>query len=110
MKKIFSIKIGGYLISILIILLIGVSYLMLGDRSFYMVRGSVIAFLVAAVILEYMSYRIRNVIDYFRNPLTIVMGVADSLKAENLPPGEREQLLFLKKTLDNMEKMYNEIT
>jgi len=110
MKKIFSIKIGGYLISILIILLIGVSYLMLGDRSFYMVRSSVIAFLVAAVILEYVSYRIRNVIDYFRNPLTIVMGVADSLKAENLPPGEREQLLFLKKTLDSMEKMYNEIT
>jgi len=110
MKKIFSIKIGGYLISILIILVIGVSYFMLGDRSFYMIRSSVISFLVAAVILEYVSYRIRNVIDYFRNPLTIVMGAADSLKAEGLPPREREQLLFLKKTLDSMEKMYNEIT
>jgi signal transduction histidine kinase len=110
MKKIFSIKIGGYLISILAILLVGISYFFLGDRSFYMVRGSIIAFLVATVILEYMSYRIRNVIDYFRNPLTIVMGVADSLKAENLPPKEREQLIFLKKTLDNMERMYNEIT
>lgn len=75
-----------------------------------MIRGSIISFLVAAVILEYMSYRIRNVIDYFRNPLTIVMGVADSLNAENLLPKEREQLIFLKKTLDNMERMYNEIT
>ncbi|MCC7572005.1 MAG: hypothetical protein KO464_01285 [Candidatus Methanofastidiosum sp.] len=110
MKKIFSIKIGGYLISVLVILLIGISYFLLGDRSFYMVRGSIIAFLVAAVILEYMSYRIRNVIDYFRNPLTIVMGVADALKPESLPSKEREQLLFLKKTLDNMERMYNEIT
>jgi len=110
MKKIFSIKIGGYLISILTILLVGVFYFLLGDRSFYIFRGSVITFLLAAVILEYMSYRIRNVIDYFRNPLTIVMGVADSLKAESLPPEEREQLLFLKKTLDNMGRMYNEIT
>lgn len=110
MKKIFSIKIGGYAISILAILIIGISYFLLGDRSFYMVRGSVIAFLVAAVILEYMSYRIRNLIDYFRNPLTIIMGVADSLKTEDLPPREREQLLFLKKTLDNMERMYNELT
>ena len=107
MKKIFSIKIDSYLISIL---LVGVFYFLLGDRSFYIVRVSVIAFLVAAVILEYMSYRIRNVIDYFRNPLTIVMGLADSLKAESLPSEEREQLLFLKKTLDDMERMYNEIT
>ena len=75
-----------------------------------MVRGSIIAFLVAAVILEYMSYRIRNIIDYFRNPLTIVMGVADSLKIDDLPVGQREQLLFLRKTLDNMERMYNELT
>ena len=75
-----------------------------------MLFRSIISFLVAAVILEYMSYRIRNVIDYFRNPLTIVMGVADSLNAENLLPKEREQLIFLKKTLDNMERMYNEIT
>ncbi|MDY1591279.1 MAG: hypothetical protein RBS85_03845 [Methanofastidiosum sp.] len=110
MKKIFSIKIGGYLISILIILIIGVSYFILGDRSFYVIRGSVIAFLVTAVILEYASYRIRNMIDYFRNPLTIVVGVADSLNAEGLSPREKEQLMLLKKTLDGMEKMYNEIT
>ncbi|KYC54058.1 MAG: hypothetical protein AMQ74_00204 [Candidatus Methanofastidiosum methylothiophilum] len=110
MKKIFSIKISGYVISILSIIAIGSSYFLMGDRSFYMVRGSIIAFLVAAVILEYMSYRIRNIIDYFRNPLTIVMGVADSLKIDDLPTGQREQLLFLRKTLDNMEKMYNELT
>lgn len=75
-----------------------------------MVRGSIIAFLVAAVILEYISYKMRNIIDYFRNPLTIVMGAADSLKIEDLPSNEREQLIFLKKTLDNMERTYNELT
>ncbi len=110
MKKIFSIKVGGYLILILMLALVGISYFILGDRSLYTARGLFIAFLVAAVVLEYVSYKIRNVIDYFRNPLTIVMGVSESLKAENLPPKEKEQLLFLKKTLDNMEQMYNEIT
>lgn len=110
MKKLFSVKISCYLISILAIITIESMYFLLGDRSFYMVRGSIIAFLVAAVILEYMSYRIRNIIDYFRNPLTIVMGVADSLRIEDLPLGQREQLIFLKKTLDNMERMYNELT
>ncbi|NYT04487.1 MAG: hypothetical protein GKC00_07260 [Candidatus Methanofastidiosa archaeon] len=110
MKKIFSIKITGYIISILAIFLIGAFYFFLGDRSFYMIRGLVIAFLVVVFILEYTSYMIRNVVDYFRNPLTIVMGVADSLKIENLPPKERDKVILLKKTLDNMEKMYNEIT
>ena len=33
-----------------------------------------------------MSYRVKNVIDHFRNPLTIVLSVTDSLKYENLPP------------------------
>lgn len=110
MKKIFSIKINGYIISIVVIVLVDISYFLLGDRSFYMVRGSIIAFLVAAVILEYISYKTRNIIDYFRNPLTIVMGAADSLKIEDLPSNEREQLIFLKKTLDNMERTYNELT
>jgi len=110
MKKIFNIKIDGYIISIMAVLVVGVIYFLLGHRSFYLIRGSIITLLIAAVILEYMSYRVKNVIDYFRNPLTIVLSVTDSLKYENLPSKEREQLIFLKKTLDNMEKMYNEIT
>lgn len=110
MKKIFSIRLDGYIISIMAVFLVGVIYFLLGYRSFHLIRGSIITLLVAAVILEYMSYRVKNVIDHFRNPLTIVLSVTDSLKYENLPPEEREQLIFLKKTLDNMEKMYNEIT
>lgn len=84
MKKIFIIKIGDSLISILAILLVGASYFLLGSRSFYMIRDPVIVFLAAAYILEYVAYRIRNVIDYFINPLAIAMGVNDSLKAESL--------------------------
>jgi hypothetical protein len=49
-----------------------------------MIRGPVIVFLAAAFILGYVTYRIRNVIDYFINPLTIAMDVTDSLKAESL--------------------------
>ena len=85
MKKIFSIKIGDSLISILEILLVGASYFLLGGRSFYMVRGPVIIFVAAAFILGYVVHRLRNVIDYFINPLTIAMCVNESLKAEILP-------------------------
>jgi hypothetical protein len=89
MKKIFSIKIGNSLISILAILLVGTSYFLLGDRSFYIVKSPVIIFLATAFILGYVTYRIRNIIDYFINPLTIAIGVTDSLRAERLPLWDR---------------------
>ncbi len=86
------------------------AYFLVGDRSYYLIRYSIIAFLVTAIILEYMSYKTRNLIDYYRNPLTIVMGITDTLKIEEFPSKEKEQIILLKKTLDNMEKMYNELT
>ena len=110
MKKLFSIKLNSYLISITVLITIAMAYFLVGDRSYYLIRYSIISFLVAAIILEYMSYKTRNLIDYYRNPLTIVMGITDTLKIEELPSKEKEQIIFLKKTLDNMEKMYNELT
>lgn len=110
MKKLFSIKINSYLISITVVITIAMAYFLVGDRSYYLIRYSIIAFLVTAIILEYMSYKTRNLIDYYRNPLTIVMGITDTLKIEEFPSKEKEQIILLKKTLDNMEKMYNELT
>ena len=80
MKKLFSIKINSYLISITVVITIAMAYFLVGDR------------------------------DYYRNPLTIVMGITDTLKIEEFPSKEKEQIILLKKTLDNMEKMYNELT
>lgn len=110
MKKIFAIKINSYLISITVIIIIAIAYFLLGDRSYYLIRYSIISFLVVTIILEYMSYKTKNLIDYYRNPLTIVTGIVDSLKSEDLPSKEKEQIIFLKKTLDKMEKLYNELT